>query len=80
MSYRSKTLIVTENEFAPSEKRLSICLRTNGFSFSELTASGVLLTFGEAEGEHSKAMTGVMADVTAFFNGVGIRPLGYGGM
>ena len=78
--YRSKSLIVTNNAFAPGEKRLSICLRPNGFSFSELTASGVLLTFGEAEGEHSKAMTGVMADVKAFFNGVGIRPLGYGGM
>ena len=78
--YRSKSLIVTNSVFAPGEKRLSICLRPNGFSFSELTASGVLLTFGEAEGEHSKAMTGVMADVKAFFNSVGIRPLGYGGM
>ena len=78
--YRSKTLIVTNNAFAPGEKRLSICLRPNGFSFSELTASGVLLTFGEAEGEHSSAMTGVMADVKAFFNTVGIRPLGYGDM
>ena len=57
-----------------------MCLRPNGFSFSELTASGVLLTFGEAEGEHSQAMTGVMADVKAFFSSVGIRPLGYGGM
>ena len=78
--YRCKTLIVTEKEFASSEKRLSICLRSNGFSFSELTASGVLLTFGEAEGEHSKAMTGVMADVKAFFSSVGIRPLGYASM
>ena len=80
MSYRSKTLIVTENEFAPSEKRLSICLRTNGFSFSELTDSGVLLTFGEAEGIHAGSMTGVMADVKAFFTSVGIRPLGYRSM
>ena len=48
--YRCKSLIVTEKEFASSEKRLSICLRSNGFSFSEVTLSGVLLTFGEAEG------------------------------
>lgn len=40
----------------------------------------MLLTFGEAEGEHSTAMTGVMADVKAFFNSVGIRPLGYGAL
>jgi hypothetical protein len=76
--YRSKTLIVTNNAFAPAEKKLSICLRPNGFSFSELTATGVLLTFGDAEGEHAASMTGVMADVKAFFASVGIRPLGYG--
>ena len=78
--YRSKSLIVTSNEFAPGEKRLSICLRPNGFSFSELTADGVLLTFGEAEGAHAASMTGVMADVKAFFAAVGIRSLGYGAM
>lgn len=78
--YRCKTLIVTEKEFASSEKRLSICLRSNGFSFSEVATSGVLLTFGEAEGEHASSMTGVMADVKAFFASVGIRPLGYASM
>ena len=78
--YNCKTLIVTEKEFAFSEKRLSICLRPNGFSFSEVTLSGVLLTFGEAEGCHAATMTGVMADVKAFFSSVGIRPLGYAGM
>lgn len=78
--YRCKTLIVTEKEFASSEKRLSICLRSNGFSFSEVTLSGVLLTFGEAEGVHASSMTGIMADVKAFFASVGIRPLGYASM
>lgn len=78
--YRCKTLIVTEKEFASSEKRLSICLRSNGFSFSEVTLSGVLLTFGEAEGMHASTMTSVMADVKAFFASVGIRPLGYASM
>lgn len=75
--YSCKTLIVTEKEFASSDKRLSICLRPNGFSFSEVALSGVLLTFGEAEGPHAGTMTGVMADVKAFFASVGIRPLGY---
>ena len=64
--YRCKTLIVTEKEFPSSEKRLSICLRPNGFSFSEVTLSGVLLTFGEAEGQHATSMTSIMADVKAF--------------
>jgi hypothetical protein len=78
--YRCKTLIVTEKEIASSEKRLSICLRANGFSFSEVTLGGVLLTFGEAEGMHAGSMTVVMADVKAFFASVGIRPLGYAAM
>lgn len=78
--YRCKTLIVTEKEFPTSEKRLSICLRSNGFSFSEVTLAGVLLTFGEAEGIHASSMTGIMADVKAFFASVGIRPLGYASM
>lgn len=78
--YRCKTLIVTEKETPSSEKRLSICLRSNGFSFSEVTLSGVLLTFGEAEGVHAGSMTVAMADVKAFFASVGIRPLGYASM
>ena len=80
MSYACKTLINTANELASREKRLSICLGANGFSFTEVTSSGMLLTFGEAEGHHAATMTGVMADVKAFFASAGIRPLGYAAM
>ena len=80
MSYRCKSLITTDKEFAPGEKRLSICLRPNGFSFSEVSTTGMLLTFGEAEGEHATSMTALMADVKAFFASVAIRPLGYASM
>lgn len=78
--YACKTLISTTNELASREKRLSICLGANGFSFAEVTPAGVFLTFGEAEGPHAATMTGVMADVKAFFASVGIRPLGYASM
>lgn len=77
MSYSCKSLIVTDSEVAACEKRLSICLLAGGFSFSELTTSGTLLTFGEAEGHHASSMTAIMADVKAFFSQIGIRPLGY---
>lgn len=77
MPYSCKSLIITPGEVAAHEKRLSICLRADGFSFSELTASGVLLTFGDAEGRHAASMTTVMSDVKAFFAQAGIRPLGY---
>lgn len=78
MPYTCRTLIVTPGEVAAHEKCLSICLRADGFSFSELGASGQLLTFGDAEGRHAQGMTAVMADVKAFFAEAGIRPLGYG--
>lgn len=77
MSYSCKTLITTDKELASRDKRLSICLGANGFSFSVMTAAGTLLTFGEAEGRHASTMTGVMTDVKSLFATVGIRPLGY---
>ena len=80
MSYSCKSLIVTDSEVAASEKRLSICLQANGFSFSELSASGQLLTFGEAEGRHAVTMTAVLSDVKAFLAEAGVRPLGYAGI
>ena len=75
MSQLVTDIITTDRPVANSEKRLSICLRSNGFSFSEVTLSGVLLTFGEAEGQHATSMTSIMADVKALFASVGIRPL-----
>ena len=77
MSYTCKTLITTDSEVASREKRLSICLGANGFSFSEMTAGGCLLTFGEVEGSHAKSITELMSDVKNLFASVGIRPLGY---
>ena len=42
--YTCKTLIATEGDHVSQEKRLSICLEANGFSFSETTPTGKLLT------------------------------------
>lgn len=78
--YACKTLITTTNELASRQKRLSICLGADGFSFAEVTQTGQLLTFGQVEGQHAHTMTGVMADVKALFSTVGIHPLGYASM
>ena len=75
--YSSKTLITTGKELASREKRLSICLGADGFSFTEVSTAGQLLTFGEVEGAHASTMTDVMADIKAVFAKAGIRPLGY---
>ena len=77
MAYGSKTLIKTDGDFASREKRLSICLGATGFSFAETTSSGTLLSYGEADGAHGSTMTGIVADVKAFFASIGIRPLSY---
>ncbi len=77
MPYSCKTLITTGNELASREKRLSICLGANGFSFTETTATGSLLTFGEVEGDHAATMTDVLTDLKMLLPSLGIRPFGY---
>ena len=75
--YVCKTLITVGKEFASREKRLSICLRANGFSFAEATTAGQLITFGDVEGAHGGSMTDMMGGLKVLFASVGIRPLGY---
>ena len=77
MPYSSKTLIATEKRDAVHDKRLSICLAADGFSYTELSAQGELLAFGEASGSHSHQLTEATRDIRQFFAEVGIRPLGF---
>lgn len=77
MAYVSSALAVSKEARPAHDKRLSIRLRDDGFSFAETTVSGELLALGEAEGRHAQTMTEVGADVKAFFSGIGIKPLGY---
>jgi len=78
--YTCKTLIATSGDHVSQEKRISICLEANGFSFSETTPSGELLTFGVAEGAHAASITNATRDVKAFFTDCGVRPWGYKSM
>ena len=75
--YTCKTLIATEGDHVSQEKRLSICLEANGFSFSETTPTGKLLTLGVAEGAHAMSITDATREVKAFFSEAGVRALGY---
>lgn len=77
MAYRCKSLITTEGDSSTQDKRLSICLGADGFSFSVMTVSGQLLTFGEVEGTHASSITDATRELKAFFSEVGIRSLGY---
>ena len=78
--YTCKTLIATTGDNVSQEKRLSICLEANGFSFSETTPSGELLTFGLAEGPHAVSITNATREVKAFFTESGVKPWGYKSM
>lgn len=77
MAYRCKTLIATEGDSSTQEKRLSISLVADGFSFSVTSPQGMLLTFGEVEGQHATSITDATRDIKTLFAEVGIRPLGF---
>lgn len=76
MPYTLKNLITTEGSSASYEKRLSICLEADGFSFTETTADGTLLTFGEAIGTHAASITDATGAIKSLFAEASIRPMG----
>lgn len=76
MAYRCKTLITTEGDSSAQEKRLSICLVADGFSFS-VASHERLLTFCAVEGCHATTITEAARDIKALFSELDIRPLGY---
>lgn len=77
MPYTLNKLITSEGSSASTEKRLSICLDADGFSFSESTADGCLLSFGHAVGTHAATMTEAAGEIRATLAEAAIKPLGY---
>lgn len=80
MPYITKTLISSEGCDASHDKRLSICLLADGFSFAQLSMDGELLSFCEAAGQHSSSMTDMTRDLMAYFAEMGVRPLAFRSM
>lgn len=76
MTDRVTTFITTDKAVATDELRLSICLRTNGFSFSVLTMGQELLTFGEAEVDLHRPISLLPGALKAFFAENGIATFG----
>lgn len=77
MPYSLNNLTRAQGGSAAYNKRLSICLEADGFSFAEVSADGALLAFGRADGRHAATMTDVTREVRALFAEVGIQPLSY---
>lgn len=77
MPYQVNFFITTDKEFPSYEKRLSICLTPNGFSFSVTTQKGSLLTVGDVSMPMDQPMTALAADIKSFFAEKNISVFGY---
>ena len=77
MSYTIKSYIRSDNSVPAYEKRLSICLEPNGFSFSETTVKNDLLSLGEADYDAKAPLAEQIASLKACFGELGIQSLGY---
>ena len=66
------SFITSDKAVANNEIRLSICLRTNGFSFSVVTAAQELLTFGEASFDFRLPLADLSKAIKDFFDKMGI--------
>ena len=75
MSYKVTTLITTDKAVANNDSRLSICLRSNGFSFSITSTDNVLYTLGETECDLSLPMGETVSLIKSFFAEQGINTL-----
>lgn len=73
--YHVNSIITTDKEVASSEKRLSICLQSNGFSFSVTTASGLLLSFGDVSMGLTQSMSALVSDIKSLFADLHIYPV-----
>lgn len=70
------SIITTDKAVATDEIRLSICLRTNGFSFSTMTMGHELLTFGEAAFDLHRPFCQLPQTLKKFFDESGIQTFG----
>lgn len=61
------SFFTTDKAVANTEKRLSICLRSNGFSFSVTTLDDLLLTHGDATFDFDRSFSDLSVDIKSFF-------------
>lgn len=76
MSYKINSLIKSDKIVGSYEKRLSICLTSNGFSFSLTSLKNELLVWGEVSVNLSAPMSDLLLDIKASFTEMGIITYG----
>lgn len=76
MSYRINTFITSDKVVASYEKRLSICLLSNGFSFSLTSVHDELLAIAEVECKVDAPMAELLTTIKGVFSELNIQPFG----
>lgn len=73
--YNVSSFITTDKQSASQEKRMSICLTSNGFSFSVVADGAVLLSFGTVDIELRRPLYELTADIKSVFSSCNISTL-----
>ena len=73
MSYRINSFIKSDKEVVSYEKRLSICPKSNGFSFSVVSKNEELVALGDVDCDMNVAMAQLLATVKSAFSELGIH-------
>lgn len=74
MAYNTISKVAAADVATANEKRLSICLKPNGFSFA-LASSDKLLAVAEVEGNGGGQLTEESSAIKHYFESIDIRPL-----
>lgn len=77
MSYITNSFISSDKEVPSYDKRISICLETNGFSFSIVTTQDELLNFGAVAYEGTPGMTDAVQMIRNVWSEHNIVPFGF---
>lgn len=76
MSYRINSFIKTDKEVASYEKRLSICVMPNGFSFSVVSSQGELIALCDVDCALSQSMSQMLGNIKGVFSEIGLATYG----
>ena len=77
MMYTKRIFLHAENNVPAFEKRLSICLQTNGFSFSVIDKKNTLYTFGDIDCQFTESLSEVINGIKQIFTSLNVPLSGY---
>lgn len=77
MSYVAKTMLAAKGRSSEQAASLFISLYAEGFCFTEVSSSGALLLFGQAEGPHPNSLTEAESAIRSFFAENNVKRIGW---